>query len=158
MNQIYTERILYNIMRPVCIYSPLTTEASNNPAGYMVTQQPISPFTPRWPKSLLPNEEVCWHLKFNKMPPPTPDMDSEDEEYLSTAGLDDPVWSEEPVSDSHKYFMYRWNTQASNPTPTSQSRSARNPIPAAQSRRASNPTPTFYSLILNIGVNKWSPL
>ena len=33
-----------------------------------------------------------------------PAMDSEDEEYLQNADLDDPVWSKEPVLDSHEYL------------------------------------------------------
>ena len=33
-----------------------------------------------------------------------PEVDSEDEEYLPTAGLDDPVWSEEPVPDRGEYL------------------------------------------------------
>ena len=35
------------IMKPVCIYSVLTTEASFNPVNYKEAQCPISPFTPR---------------------------------------------------------------------------------------------------------------
>ena len=32
---------------------------------------------------------------FDKIPLPMPEVDSHDEEYLPTADLDDPVWSEE---------------------------------------------------------------
>ena len=45
-----------------------------------------------------------WCLIFNETPPPMPEVDSGDEEYLPTVDLDDPVWSEEPVPDSQEYL------------------------------------------------------
>ena len=45
-------------------------------------------------------EGVCQQLKFDETHPPMPEVNSDDEEYLPTADLDDTVWSEEPVPDS----------------------------------------------------------
>ena len=84
------------VMRPVCIYSVFTTEASINQAEYKVTPCTILPFMPRWRRSLPFHEGVCQHLTINKMPPPMPEVESDDEEYLPTPCQDDPVWSEEP--------------------------------------------------------------
>ena len=50
-----------------------------------------------------------------------PEVDSDDEEYLPTADLDDQVWSEGPVPDSWEYLCIHENTKASNPTPASPS-------------------------------------
>ena len=33
-----------------------------------------------------------------------PEVDSDDKQYLLTADLDDPVWSEEPVPDTWEYL------------------------------------------------------
>ena len=33
-----------------------------------------------------------------------PEVESEEEEYLQTADLDDAVWSEEPLPDTQKYL------------------------------------------------------
>ena len=52
-------------MRPVHIYSVLTTEASFNPADYKETQCPSSPFIPRWPRDECPSikgSATAWHL------------------------------------------------------------------------------------------------
>ena len=38
------------------------------------------------------------------MPLLTPNKDSEDDEHFPTAGLDDPVWSEQSLLDSHEYL------------------------------------------------------
>ena len=70
-------------MQPVYIYSFSSTEASFNLADYKEDQHTICPFTPSHPKSLT--EQVCQHLTFNETAPPTPEVDSEDEEYLPTA-------------------------------------------------------------------------
>ena len=41
---------------------------------------------------------------FDEPPLLTPEIDSDDEEYLPTAEQDDPVWSKEPVPNSQKYL------------------------------------------------------
>ena len=92
------------IMRPVCIYSVFTTEASFNLAEYKVRQYTISPFIPRWPRSLPFPEGVCQHITFDGIPQPIPVVDSDDEGYILTVDLDDPVWSEEPAPDSWEYL------------------------------------------------------
>ena len=40
-------RLPTQVMRPICVYSVSTTEASFNPTNYKGTQCPISPFTQR---------------------------------------------------------------------------------------------------------------
>ena len=90
------------VMRSVCIYAVFTTELSFNLADYKETQCTIFPFMPRWPRSLPFHEEVCWHLTFDQMPSLMTEIDSDDEEYFSTAELDDHVWSKDPVPDSQE--------------------------------------------------------
>ena len=46
-----------------------------------------------------------------------PEVDSNDEEHLQTADMDNPVWSEEPVPDSPGIPVYPPYTQTRNPTP-----------------------------------------
>ena len=46
-----------------------------------------------------------------------PEMDSEDEEYLSTVNLDDPVWSGEPVLDSCEHLFIHVIPRPANPQP-----------------------------------------
>ena len=59
---------------------------------------------PRQPRDDIPFcEGVCWCLAFDETPSSMPEVDSNDEEYLPTAHLDDPVWSEEPVPYSQEY-------------------------------------------------------
>ena len=41
---------------------------------------------------------------FDKTSPPTPEVDSDQEENLPTTDLNDPVWSEKPVPDSWEYL------------------------------------------------------
>ena len=45
-----------------------------------------------------------------------PGEDSEDEEYLLTVDLYDPVWSEELVPDSHKYLCIHEIPRLATPT------------------------------------------
>ena len=116
------------VMRPVHICSVFTTEASFNLAKYKVT-----PFMPRWPRSLPFHEGVCQHLTFNEMPLLKPEVDSSNEEYLPNADLDDLVWSKEPVPDSQEILAYLQDTQASNPSSVAKSRSSSNPTPTDQS-------------------------
>ena len=59
---------------------------------------------PRWHKNLLFCEGVCWCLTFDKTPLPTPEVDSDDKEYLPTADLDDSVLAAELVLDSQEYL------------------------------------------------------
>ena len=40
------------ITSPICVYSIFTTEASFDPGDFNTAQHPISPFTPRCPRSL----------------------------------------------------------------------------------------------------------
>ena len=90
------------VMRPVYVYSISTTEASLNPADYKGTQCPMSAFTPRWPRDELPFcQGVCWCLTYHETP--TPEVDSDDEEYLPTYDLDYPAWSKEHVPNNQKY-------------------------------------------------------
>ena len=51
------------------------------------------------------------------MPPPTPETDCEDEEPFPTADVDDPVWDEEPVSDSRVYLCIHEIPRLATPTP-----------------------------------------
>ena len=108
-------------MRSVCIYPVFRTDASLDPAEFTITQHPVSPFTPRHARSLPFQEGVCWHLTFDETPPLMPEGDSEDEEDLLTADLDDPVWSKEPVLDSWEYLcilkMPRSTTLPNQPPP-----------------------------------------
>ena len=90
-------------MRPIQVYSVFTTEASFDPANFTTTQCPISPFTPHHPRTLPFWEVVCQCITFEKIPLPT-EEDFEDEEDLPTTDLDDPVWSQEPVSDNQEYL------------------------------------------------------
>ena len=46
-----------------------------------------------------------------------PDMDSEDEDYLPTADLDDPVWSKDLVQDSQKYLCILEILRPATPSP-----------------------------------------
>ena len=93
------------VMRPVHVYSVTTTQASFNPADYKEAQHPISLFMPRWPRVELPfHQGVCWCLTFDETPLPPPEVDTDDEEYLPTADLDDQVWSKEPVPNSWEYL------------------------------------------------------
>ena len=66
-------------MRPVCICSVFTTEASFNLAEYNLTPCTISPFIPRWPRSLPFHEGIYWHPTFDEMPPLMLELDSDDE-------------------------------------------------------------------------------
>ena len=52
---------------------------------------------------------------FDEIPLPTQDVDSDDEEYLPTADLDDPVWSEEAVPDSQEYLCIHQKPRAATP-------------------------------------------
>ena len=93
------------ITRPISVYSIITTEASFDLADFTTAQHPISPFTPKCPRSLPFWEGICWCQTFDKMPTQMPETDSEDEkEPLPTADPDAPVWNEEPVSDSREYI------------------------------------------------------
>ena len=59
------------VMRPVHVYSVLTTESSFNAADYKGAQCPISPFTTRQPRDGLPFcQGVCQCLTFDKTPTP----------------------------------------------------------------------------------------
>ena len=71
------------VMRPLCIHSVSTTEASLNLADYKEAQLTISPFTPRWLRSLPFCEGVHQNLTFNETPPPTPEVDSDDDDEVS---------------------------------------------------------------------------
>ena len=128
-----------HVMRPVYIYSVFTTKVAFNPAEYKVTLCTIFPFTPRWSRSLPFHEWVCQHLTFDKTPTSMPEEDSEDKEYLMTVDLDDPVWSKEPVPDSHEYLGVHEIPRLASP-PHSQIKECQQPHPAAKSRSASNPT------------------
>ena len=76
------------ITRPIHMYSAFTTEASFDLADFTTAQHPISPFTPRHPRSLPLWGGVCWYLTFNKTAPLMPETDSEDDkELLPTADL-----------------------------------------------------------------------
>ena len=143
-------------MRSVHVCSVSTTEASFKLAKYTVTQCPISPYTPRWPRSLPFHEGVCWHLTFNGMPPPMPDEDSKDEEYLPAVDLDDLVWSKDTVPDSHEYLCIHEIPRLATPpdsqikeyqqhNPHSPIKECQQPHPTAQSRSAINPIPTTWS-------------
>ena len=58
-----------------------------------------------------------------------PKMGSEDEQYLLTVDLDDIVWSEELVSDSHEYFcIHEIPRQATLPLQPNQGMSATPPL------------------------------
>ena len=68
------------VMRPVHVYSVLTTEACFNPKDSKGAQYPISPFTTRELKDELPfHQGVCWCLTFEETSPL--------------------VWSREPILD-----------------------------------------------------------
>ena len=69
---------------------PLIQQTSREPTHI------IYPFTPKRPKTSPFCEKVCHHLAFDEsalMPAP----EGSDEEYLSTAKLDDLLWDEVPV-------------------------------------------------------------
>ena len=85
------------------MYSVLTSEASYNLTNYKETQHTISPFMPRWLRSLPLHEGVCQHLTYDKTSLPTPEVDPDDLENLLSAELDDPVWSKMPLSDIQEY-------------------------------------------------------
>ena len=92
-------------LRPVHIYSVLTTEASFYPANYKERQYTISSFMSRCPRDDLPFcEGVFQHLTFDDKPLPIPKVDCDDMEYLPTADLDDSVWSKDPMPDSWEYL------------------------------------------------------
>ena len=55
-------------------------------------------------RSLPYDEGFHQYLTFDEMPPSMPGVDSDDEEYLLTADLDDLVCSEEPVPDSWEHL------------------------------------------------------
>ena len=104
------------VMRPVYVYSVSTTKASFNPTLYKGAQCPISPFTPRQPRDELPfHQGGCQCLTFDEKPPP--EVDSEDEEYLPTADLDDLIWSKKPVPDSQKYLHIHKIPRPATPSP-----------------------------------------
>ena len=106
-----------HVMRPAWSYSVSTTEASFNPADYKEAQHTISPFMPRQHRSLPFHEGICQHLTFDETPPPMPEVDSDDEDYLLTADLYDPVWSEEPVQDSQEYLCINEIPRPETPPP-----------------------------------------
>ena len=115
------------VMRPVHIYSVFKTEASFDLAEFTITQHPISPFTPRYPRSLPFCEGVCQCLTFNETHPLMPEEGSEDEEDLPTGDLDDLVWFKETCTGQLGIPVHTGNTQASNPTQPAQSRSVSHP-------------------------------
>ena len=80
-------------MRPVCIYSVSSHEASSNLANYMEAQDIISSLHAQMTQKLaLPwMSRVCQHLMCNETPLPMPEVNFDEEEYLPTADLDDPV-------------------------------------------------------------------
>ena len=91
------------IMRCVHVYSVSTTEASFNPEDYKRAQYPISPFTSRWPRDEMPfHQGVHQCLTFDKTT--LPEVDSDDEEYLTTADFDDLVWSKVPVPNNEMHL------------------------------------------------------
>ena len=91
------------VIRPVHVYSVSTTEASFNPTDYNGAQCPISPFTSRQLRDELHfHHGVHQCLNFDETPLPA--VNSDIEEYLPTADLDDPVWSREPVPNSQKHL------------------------------------------------------
>ena len=76
------------VMRPVCMHSVSTIDASFNPTDCKDAHCPISPFTARLPRDKLPfHQGVCWCLTSDETTPP--EVDYSDEEYLPTAHLDD---------------------------------------------------------------------
>ena len=110
------------ITRPIFVYSVFTTEASFDLDDFTTAQCPISPLTPRCPRSLPFQEGVCQHLTFDKMSPLTPETaHQDDKEPLPTVDLDDPGQDEEPVPDSREYLYIhvipRPATQTSPPQP-----------------------------------------
>ena len=78
-------------MRPVQIYSVSTTEFFNL-ESYKEAQYTTSAFTPRGPRDDLPFCERVLVLMFDETPPPTAEVDCDDEDYHPTADLDDLVW------------------------------------------------------------------
>ena len=53
------------------------------------------------------------------MPLPMPEVDSDDEDYLPPADLDDPVWSDQPVQDSQEYLCIHEILRQATPSPKS---------------------------------------
>ena len=90
------------VIRPVHVYSVFTTGASFILAECKETQPTISPFKCN---SLPFCEGVCQCLTFDEVPPPVTKVDSDNEEYLLSAQLDDPMWSKELVPDSQEYLL-----------------------------------------------------
>ena len=71
---------------------------------------------PRWPRDELPfYQEICWYVIFDETP--LQGVDSVDEEYFPTADLVDPVWSEDPVSNSQKCLCIHQILRPAGPTP-----------------------------------------
>ena len=106
------------VMRLVHIYSVYTTEASFNGGNYKEALVTISLFMPRKSRHDLPFcEGVCQNLIFDEALLPMPEVDSNDEEYLPTADMDDPVWSEESVPDSQEPMCIHLIPRPATPTP-----------------------------------------
>ena len=73
---------------------------------------------PRWPREDFPFcKGVCQCVIFDETPPPTPEVDSDNEEYLATADLDDLVWSKEPVPDNQEYLCTHLIPRPATPPP-----------------------------------------
>ena len=84
--------------------TPVSAEASFNPADYTTTQCQLSSFTLRCSRGLSFQEWICQHLTFDEIPPLAVAADSEDkEEDLPMAELDNPLWDKEPAPDSREY-------------------------------------------------------
>ena len=60
---------------------------------------------------------LTWRHLSVYLPLPTPEVGSDNEEYLPTVDLDDPVWSEEPVPDNWEYLCIHLTPRPATPPP-----------------------------------------